>query len=228
MPEDTYLEEARESRWEAAGAVVLVIVLQVMLAATSRAEDWKTARLSWWVWLLPVVPELVLLVALSWERPHRRLVQLGIRRTVSIALAVFVTIANALLLLAVIASLVRGEETSGAQLLLKALTVWGTNVIAFGLLYWEFDGGGPDERRRNPSRLPDFQFPQLENPELAPPGWRPGVFDYIYVSFTDSIAFSPTDAMPLTHRIKALMAVQSVASLVTVGIIVARAVNILS
>ena len=111
-----------------------------------------------------------------------------------------------------IASLVRGDEKSGGQLLLKAITVWSTNVIAFGLWYWGFDRGGPIRRRQPNPPPPDFQFPQHENPQLAAPGWHPRLADYIYISFTNSIAFSPTDAMPLSrlgevpdaHRVRAL------------------------
>ena len=131
-----------------------------------------------------------------------------------------------MLLLAVVASLVRGDENSGAQLLLKAITVWGTNVIAYGLWYWAFDRGGPALRLRPDPPLPDFQFPQMENPQLAAPGWRPELVDYIYVSFTNSIAFSPTDAMPLSRWAKLLMLSESAISSLTVLLVAARAVNI--
>src|SRR3989442_269443 len=87
---------------------------------------------------------------------------------------------------------------------------------------------GPVARFLNPKALPDFQFPQMENPGLAPPGWRPGFVDYLYTSLTNATAFSPTDTMPLTQTAKLVMAVQAVAALVTVGLVVARAVNILS
>ena len=130
-------------------------------------------------------PRLLLLVPLAWHRPRRRLEQLGHRRTVAIGLLAIVSAANALLLLAVIASLIRGDENSGAQLLLKAVTVWTTNVIAFGLWYWAFDRGGPVRRLGPTRRRPDFQFPQMENPQLAPPGWRPS-------SSTTSTSRSPT------------------------------------
>src|SRR5204863_3768919 len=120
-----------------------------------------------------------------------------------------VSLTNALLLVALIGSLVQGDEKSGAQLLLKAVTVWGTNVITFGLWFWEFDRGGPVRRLRPDPPPPDFQFPQLENPQLAEPGWTPRLVDYIYVSFTNSIAFSPTDAMPLSPRAKLLMLAES-------------------
>src|SRR5262249_39081683 len=133
---------------------------------------------------------------------------------------------NIFLLLAVIASLVRGHEKSGAQLLLKAITVWTTNVIAFGLWYWAFDRGGPVRRRRPSPPRPDFQFPQIENTQLAPPEWQPELIDYLYVSFTNSVAFSPTDAMPLTRWAKILMLVESAVSSLTVLLVAARAVNI--
>ena len=84
-----------------------------------------------------------------------------------------------------------GNETSGGQLLLKGTTIWGTNVIAYGLWFWGIDRGGPIKRGQPNPSPPDFQFPQMENPDLAEPGWYPRLFDYIYVSFTNSIAFSP-------------------------------------
>jgi hypothetical protein len=129
-------------------------------------------------------------------------------------------------LLAVIASLVRGDEKSGAQLLLKAVTVWTTNVIAFGLWYWAFDRGGPARRLKPDPPPPDFQFPQLENPQLAALDWQPELVDYVYVSFTNSIAFSPTDAMPLSRWAKLLMLTESALSSITVLLVAARAVNI--
>jgi hypothetical protein len=223
---DVLREEERESEWEAAPAVALVIAFQLLLALVSRTQAWKLWLFSWWVWLVPVAPEIALLVPLAWHRPRRRLEQMGLRRTVVLALLGLVSVANALLLLAVIASLVRGQEKSGAQLLLKAITVWGTNVIAFGLWYWAFDRGGPVRRLRPHPPPPDFQFPQMENPQLAAPGWQPELVDYVYVSFTNSLAFSPTDAMPLSRWAKLLMLFESALSALTVLLVAARAVNI--
>jgi hypothetical protein len=220
MPDGAH-EEAFESRVEAAPAVAVVVALQVILAAASRAEQWKTWHLPWWIWLLPAGPEIILL-ALLWLW----VAEIGRRRRISIALTAFVGVANACLLFAVIASLVRGQESSGAQLLLKATTVWATNVIAFGLWYWEFDRGGPVKRLTGTGGLPDFQFPQMENPQLARPGWQPHWIDYLYVSFTNSIAFSPTDAMPLTRWAKLLMLSESAISALTILLVAARAVNI--
>jgi hypothetical protein len=226
MTRDSLREEELESRWEAAPAVTVVIAMQVLLALVSRAQHWMLWVFPWWVWLIPVVPETILLGALAWERPRHRLEQLGHRRTVAIALLGVVSVSNIILLLAVIASLVRGTEKSGAQLLLKAITVWTTNVIAFGLWYWAFDRGGPVRRREPSPPRPDFQFPQMENPELAPADWQPELIDYLYVSFTNSVAFSPTDAMPLTRWAKILMLVESAVSSLTVLLVAARAVNI--
>jgi hypothetical protein len=226
MPTDPLREEEIESRWEAAPAVALVVALQILLATASHAQDWTTWHFRWWVWLLPVGPEVALLLPLAWKRPHRRLQQLGLRRTVAIALLAVVSAANALLVLAVVASLVSGHEESGAQLLLKASTVWGTNVIAFGLWFWGLDRGGPVRRLEPDPPPPDFQFPQMENPQLAAPGWQPRLIDYIYISFTNAIAFSPTDAMPLSRWAKLLMLSESAISAVTILLVAARAVNI--
>ena len=226
MAVDPLREEEFESEWEAAPAVALIIALQLLLAFVSRSQQWTLWVLPWWAWLIPIGPELALLIPLAWHRPRRRLEQLGRRRTVALALLALVSAANGLLLLAVVASLVRGDENSGAQLLLKAITVWGTNVIAYGLWYWAFDRGGPALRLRPDPPLPDFQFPQMENPQLAAPGWRPELVDYIYVSFTNSIAFSPTDAMPLSRWAKLLMLSESAISSLTVLLVAARAVNI--
>jgi hypothetical protein len=224
--EGTVREEEVESRWEAAPAVLVVVGLQLVLALVSRSGSWKLWGLPWWVWLSAIGPELALLLPLAFRRPRHRLEQLGHRRTVSISLLAVVSAANAVALVALVGSLLSGEERSGPELLLKAVTVWGTNVIAFGLWYWGLDRGGPILRRAPHPPPPDFQFPQLENPRLAEPGWHPRLIDYVYVSFTNSIAFSPTDAMPLTRRAKLMMLTESAVSAITVLLVAARSVNI--
>lgn len=217
-------EETIESRWEATAAVVLVIALQVALAFVSHKEDWE---LSWWVWLVPVVGEVALLVPLAWGPPRRRLEQIGHRRTAALGLLTVVSLANGLMLVALLASLVTGSEESGGELLLKGAAIWGTNVISFGLAFWFLDRGGPVRRLEPDPPFPDFQFPQHENPRLAPPDWHPRLLDYLYLSFTNSIAFSPTDAMPLTRSAKVLMLLESAISATTVLLVAARAINIL-
>lgn len=111
-------------------------------------------------------------------------------------------------------------------LLAGALNIWATNVLVFSLWYWEMDQGGP-LRRGQEGQFPDFQFPQsLPNP-LAPANWRPEYLDYLFIAFTNAAAFSPTDAMPLTRRAKALMTFQAATSMLTVVLVASRAVNIL-
>jgi hypothetical protein len=106
------------------------------------------------------------------------------------------------------------------------MTNWGTNVIAYGLWFWGFDRGGPVRRREPDPPPPDFQFPQMENPQLAAPDWHPHLVDYIYISFTNSIAFSPTDAMPLSRWAKLVMLSESGISAISILLVAARAVNI--
>ena len=228
MVEHELHEEEIESSWEAAPAITLVIVGQIVLAIVSRTQDWTLWGFPWWVWLIPVGPEVVLLLPLALRRPRQRLEQLGRRRMVALALLGLISLGNALLLLAVIASLIQGDEKSGAQLLFKALIVWNSNVITYGLWYWEFDRGGPIARARGTRAHPDFLFPQMTTPELADSEWEPNLIDYLYVSFTNATAFSPTDTLPLSRWTKVLMAIQSLVALTTVGLVIARAVNVLA
>lgn len=113
------------------------------------------------------------------------------------------------------------------QLLVTAVTLLTTNVVTFGLLYWQIDGGGPSTRQTHARSYPDFQFPQTGTQGLAPPDWQPRFPDFLYVAFTNVVAFSPTDSLPLTHRAKGLMAIQSLISLAVLVIVVSRVINIL-
>ena len=203
----------------------IAILLQVALAISSETQGWTTWVIPWWVWLLPVVPESLFIVS-TFSRPHRALMERGIRRLTGIVLLGLASAGNSFLVLAVIASLVSGHETSGAHLLLKGASVWLTNVILFGLWFWLFDRGGPARRVEPDPPPPDFQFPQMENPQLAAPGWRPHFVDYMYVSFTNAIAFSPTDSMPLGRWAKLLMLVEASISAMVILLVAARAVNI--
>ena len=125
--------------------------------------------------------------------------------------------------------LVAGGKVGGHSLIGSGLVLWATNVLLFSVLYWDLDRGGPLHRYRASRPWPDFQFPQMENPQLTPVGkkWRPTFLDYLYTSLTNATAFSPTDTMPLTQAAKLLMGIQGTAAIVTVGLVVARAVNIL-
>ncbi len=175
-------------------------------------------------WLLPAVEGLLLAVLLLFGmHPDTHL-----RRRIAIALIGLVSAVNLFSLFALAHYLLRGGHTGGHQLILAGSVLWVTNVLLFGLWYWQLDRGGPLQRAEGAGELPDFMFPQMDKTQFAPPGWTPTIIDYLYVSFTNAAAFSPTDTMPLTVSAKLLMAVQSLASLVTVGLVVARAVNILS
>ena len=117
--------------------------------------------------------------------------------------------------------------SAAGPLLASGAAIWATNVIAFALWYWEFDRGGPVARALGTRPYPDFQFVQMTSPQLAPPDWEPAFGDYLYLSFTNATAFSPTDVLPLSRWAKMGMTVQASVSIVTVALVVARAVNIL-
>lgn len=122
-----------------------------------------------------------------------------------------------------------GPETNNPGLLLATgALVWTANNIVFALLYWELDSGGPAGRAHHTARYPDFAFPGHLNPELVPPDWQPVFIDYLYLGFTNALAFSPTDVMPLTHWPKLMMALQSLISVAILTLVIARAVNILT
>lgn len=120
-----------------------------------------------------------------------------------------------------------GRHVAAHELIRAAIHMWCTNVIVFALWFWQLDSGGPMVRHAEASTTPDFLFPQTATPEFASPGWRPKFLDYLYVSFTNATAFSPTDAMPLTQWAKMLMLVESASSLLLLVMVAARAVNIL-
>jgi hypothetical protein len=178
------------------------------------------------VWLILCIPELVLLAAfyMSPLDAETRQTRRGVEWL--IALVVCGNLANLGLLLGALLT-EESADLSAAQLLASGGVVWLTNVIVFGLCYWWYDAGGPVRRAMHGRKQPDFQFPQDENPELAATGWYPRLEDYVYVALTDGIAFSPTDAMPLTRGAKALMALDSTISVAAILLVAARAVNVL-
>jgi hypothetical protein len=157
-------------------------------------------------------------------RRHRQWI-----RGFAVALTAIVMLINFEALIAVVRALLHGGKgPSGQALLLDALNIWFTNVVIFGLWFWNIDRGGPAVRGLTEKDAPDFLFPQLLGPGDEDPSWTPGFVDYLYVSFTNATAFSPTDTMPLSGRAKLLMAIEAFVSLLTVGLVAARAVNILT
>lgn len=177
--------------------------------------------------LLPGL-ELLLLLAISVVNPIRLQVEHRLLRIASTALVAMITLANAASAFLLAQRLVESKAgTDPVALLTAGGSIYLTNVIAFGLWYWEYDRGGPFARQRGESPHGDFLFPQMATPEIAAHDWEPRFVDYLYVSFTNATAFSPTDTLPLSRWAKLLMSVQSIVSLVTVVLVVARAVNIL-
>jgi len=178
-------------------------------------------------WLLPAL-EGVLLIGLSMATPrqleheHRR------RRLTAIALTAFVSAANVFSLVELTHYLLHSKSpTNGRELVISGMLIWLTNFLIFALWYWELDRGGPGRRAAGHDGPPDFLFPQMSDDRIEPRFWRPQFFDYLYVSLTNATAFSPTDTMPLTPMAKGIMGIQSIVSLVTLGLVISRAVNIL-
>src|SRR3954453_1660181 len=178
-------------------------------------------------WLVPAI-EGVLLITLIAGDPGKIDRRARQWRWLSIAL-VAVLVASALLGTAkLVDELINGgkDTDSAGDLLAAGSIVWGANNIAFSLLYWELDAGGAAARAHRIHVYPDFAFAQHVNPDLAPPGWQPRFIDYLYLGFTNATAFSPTDTMPMVPWAKAAMAIQAIASLAILGLVVARAVNV--
>jgi hypothetical protein len=205
----------REARVEASVFALAACALLVLLGLVSMAESWKLAGVSGWIWFVFAVPQVLLVVALALDGP----------RTADVTVILVVVLTNLGGLALLITSLVTEEsrDLSGGQLLMSGAVLWLTNVIVFGLLYWSLDGGGPRARARRGRRRPDFWFPQDDNDRLAHAGWHPRLEDYAYVALTNGIAFSPTDAMPLTRRAKTLMSLDAMISVGAVLLVAARA-----
>lgn len=189
-------------------------------------------------YVLPAL-ELVLLIPVVAINPRRLTRQTRTFRVLSLALVLIIAVSNLSALGFLIHQLVYADVKDGRSLLVAALQVWLTNIIVFGLAFWELDRGGPVLRTQLPREelpLADFRFSQDENEgtveEVADGSssrsdWVPTLVDYLYVSVTNSTAFSPTDTMPLSSRAKLLMSVESVSALLTSLLVIARAVSIL-
>lgn len=208
-----------EVRWPALIAVAVAIALQVVLPV--KVTVGVTSRV-----VAPVLEAVLLLVLLT-TNPGRLTPEAARLRSLSLSLIALVSIANVVSLVALLHALLYHSGTGGRSLIYASVPIWLTNVIAFGLWYWELDRGGPVARQSSGHRRPDFLFPQM-GARGADPAWSPRFGDYLYTSFTNATAFSPTDTMPLTPWAKSLMTLQSMASLVTVALVVSRAVNILN
>jgi hypothetical protein len=180
-------------------------------------------------WLLPVA-EGILLVTLVVVDPGRISRRSTFLRWISITLVVVLALSAAWSTARLVDDLTHaGPETSSASALLRTGgSVWVSTVVAFALLYFELDSGGSAARAHHVPDVPDLAFPQHLNPEVRSPGWRPRMVDYLYLALTNSTAFSPTDVMPLAPWAKMAMAGQSLLSLIILGLVIARGVNVLA
>ena len=205
--------------WHVQLAVAVALFLQVLLPPKLILGP---------KYFVPII-EALLLICLSFTTPKRYSAHSRARRTLAVVMIALTTLANITSLGLLARYLTEGGKANGRELIFAAVNIFLTNIIAFGLLYWEMDAGGPTTRHSQDKILPDFFFPQESDAKkLAPPDWLPTFVDYLYVSATNATAFSPTDTLPLTHRAKLLMLVQALVSLITVALVTARAVNILS
>jgi hypothetical protein len=185
-------------------------------------------------WLLPSL-EGALLIGLAVTTPRGRVAEdHPVRRRVAIGLIALVNVANAVSLYLLAHELLHKHVANGRSLILSGVAIWLTNVLIFALWYWQLDRGGPANRARHPDPTvpegrPDFVFPEMDGGvPYTPQPWMPGFMDYLALAVTTAMAFSPTDTMPISPQAKALMSTQSVISLVTLGLIISRAVNILA
>jgi hypothetical protein len=207
-----------EPRWPMVAAVGAAIVLAVLRPAEIRIAP---------PWVLPLI-EFLLLISFIVNDPGRIDRQSVLLRGLSIGIVGVLALDALVATVKLVLILVHGgaATNSAAQLLQAGGIVWLSNVIAFALLYWVFDAGGPSDRAHGMPHDLDLAFPQQLSPEIAPLDWRPRFIDYLYLGLNSSTAFSPTDVLPLAPWAKTAMGVQSLISLAVLGLVVARAVNV--
>ncbi len=225
-PERTALAE---SRWPAALGVAVALAAYGTLPSSVPV----------WLRVVVVVLGIVLLLPVLVLNPRRLDKQTRWSRILSVVQSLILLVANQVALGILIHELITSQHKDGPAVLLATLQVWATNVIAFALVYWELDRGGPVSRRRKArGELPpaDFRFPQDEDADAVEEvaigsseksDWAAGYLDYLYFSLTNSMAFSPTDVMPLRSRAKALMGIEAFTAFVMLALVIARAVSLL-
>jgi len=207
-----------EHRLPVTVTVIAMIGLQSVVPERLSLRHW---------WTLPLI-EVVMLAALIASNPRRIVRANRWLRGLSLALIATASLANGWSASNLVLGLVQGTEGEDAgPLLAVGGNVWLTNVIIFGLWYWDLDRGGPVARAQAVRITPDFLFPQMATPGIAAPDWEPQFIDYLYLAYTNATAFSPTDTLPLSRWSKLAMMLQSAISLATAALVIARAVNIL-
>ena len=211
-----------EHRWPVLIALVAAVALQLAVPPQHTiVPRWPLVSL-----------EVLLLGVLVIINPTRLTRSTRLETIASKVLLAAITLDNVASAVVLDHAILSGRVSNDPAILLGSGTaIFLTNIIAFGIWYWNIDRGGPFARAGltddGEVRYPDFMFPQTENPHLAPADWTPRFADYLYVSFTNVVAFSPTDAMPMTRRAKTLMALQATVAISTLALVIARAVNVL-
>jgi uncharacterized membrane protein len=208
---------AAEPFWPAQLTVLLAIAVQLLLPK----------RLLVGPPLLVPGFEAALLVGMFIVTPNQIEDEHPRRRRIALSLTAFVSAANIYSLGELTHYLLSHNVSEGRALIGAGVLIWLTNFLIFALWYWEIDRGGPGRRSAGNDGPPDFLYPQMADDRIEPLSWRPKFLDYLYVSLTNAMAFSPTDTMPLTPMAKSVMGLQSIVSLITIGLIVSRAINIL-
>ena len=215
--EDPSRERSKEPRWPASLAVAAALVLYMTLPGTLTIGPG---------WVIPAL-EAALLIPLTVRAPYRHREEVRLIRLASLLLIALLTLAVVASLVLLVNLVLSGDAVTGRQLVFSGIQIWLTLILVFALWFWEVDRGGPGIRGETDQADPDFLFPQMGTHELGQAHWNPGFVDYLYVSFTNATAFSPTDTLPLTVRAKLLMLIEALSSISTVVMVAGRAVNIL-
>jgi hypothetical protein len=212
--------DRRHPLWPAEVTVLVAILLGLLLPGELTLVD---------SWILPAC-EAALLVGLVATTPHPLTRDGPRRRAVRIGLVGIVSLVNLISLVLLVHALLGGPGSAdGRQLLIGGAVLWLTALLLFAVWFWEVDRGGPVRRLLHRDARPDFLFPQMsEGSEWAPPDWQPRLADYLYLSLINASSFSPEETVPLTRTAKLLLALQIFASLITMVIVLAYAVNNLS
>jgi uncharacterized membrane protein len=216
-PATRFITTSIEPFWPPITAIVVATLLQASLPHRVGQLRWIFVGLS-----------LALLVVVAIVNPRQIQQRHRPLRGVMLVLVAALSIGNAVSGAQLVIDLVNGKGISDAGTLLRTGgAIWLTNVVVFSLWYWLFDRGGPYARAQQEDPFPAFMFPQMDQDRYAPPEWKPEYVDYLYLAFTNALAFSPTDVMPLKHWAKLTMLLQSLVSLMIAVLVIARAVNVL-
>ena len=208
-----------EPRWPVVLTILAVLFVLTLLPSRTRLLP------SWFPYAIGTV--VVLPMAGIWLSGGH-VWWLRVERATTMAFSVVAEVVTLTTLLYLIREMMeRPADFSGRQLFTSSVAAWVTNVLAFSLVYWRIDRGGPEARANDAGAKPDWLFPQAGVPEAAPSDWRPMFVDYLFIAFTAATAFSPADALPLTRRAKLLTMVESSVSLTTLVVVASRAIGLL-